>query len=170
MKNLNLQVEFNSVRPHTYQGKDTGIGFYHYNQSLAHPMGANFSEVLVMASYQWKRIYCNYTFNYTQAGFDRDTTTNRTLNFGNTIMDTDNQIIQTNGVKIGNGSAYSVINNELKFGYILNPKINMCVAATMQFRKYNFSHPNIDNLKSRAISLHFSTNIFNRYYDLPILF
>lgn len=50
---LDLQVEFNTVRPYTYthQGK-FGASYAHYNQALAHPLGANFKEVLLLLRYQ----------------------------------------------------------------------------------------------------------------------
>ncbi|MEX0636266.1 MAG: capsule assembly Wzi family protein, partial [Ferruginibacter sp.] len=46
VKNLDLQFETNRVRPFTYSHKDTIGNYTHYNQPLAHPLGANFQEFI----------------------------------------------------------------------------------------------------------------------------
>lgn len=48
---LDLQVEFNTVRPYTYTHRDSLTAYTHYNQPLAHPLGANFREMLATARY-----------------------------------------------------------------------------------------------------------------------
>src|SRR5438270_1997002 len=52
ISNLDLQVEINRVRPFTYSHDDSLSNYTHYNQPLAHPVGANFQEVLAIARYQ----------------------------------------------------------------------------------------------------------------------
>lgn len=52
IKNLDLQLELNRVRPFTYSHRDSVANYTHYNQPLAHPLGANFNEVIAMARYQ----------------------------------------------------------------------------------------------------------------------
>ncbi len=60
IKNLNARVEVNAVRPFTYTHRDTvpsfpGISianYSNYNQPLAHPLGANFQEVIFTLDYQ----------------------------------------------------------------------------------------------------------------------
>ena len=52
IKNLDLQLEHNRVRPFTYSHRDSVANYTHYNQPLAHPLGANFSEVMGIARYQ----------------------------------------------------------------------------------------------------------------------
>ncbi|MFY0605641.1 MAG: hypothetical protein JXR10_02940 [Cyclobacteriaceae bacterium] len=52
ISSLNVQAELNKVRPYVY-GHETNFSSYsHYNQALAHPLGANFREVLLAANYQ----------------------------------------------------------------------------------------------------------------------
>jgi hypothetical protein len=50
--NLDLQVEYNRVRPYTYAHQDLFRSYTHYEQPLAHPLGANFEEVIGIARYQ----------------------------------------------------------------------------------------------------------------------
>jgi hypothetical protein len=166
VKNLNFQVEYNSVRPYSYQGEDSAIGYAHYNQALGHPMGANFNELLVLVNYQYKRFYASYKMSYTQTATD----TARNQNFGNNILDIGNAASTLSNVKIQNGFAYSFLDHDIRAGYIINPKINMVIEGKLQFRKYTSKLDNATSLKSNSFMVSFATNIFNRYYDLPILF
>lgn len=60
IKNLNARVEVNAVRPFTYTHRDTVPSFpnisianySNYNQPLAHPLGANFQEIIFILDYQ----------------------------------------------------------------------------------------------------------------------
>ncbi len=52
MQNLDLQVEYNRVRPFTYSHMDSISNYTHYNQPLAHPLGANFGEFISILRYQ----------------------------------------------------------------------------------------------------------------------
>lgn len=49
---LDLQVEYNTARPFTYSHRDPTANYTHYNQPLAHPLGANFKEILAIVKYQ----------------------------------------------------------------------------------------------------------------------
>ena len=52
VQNLDLQIEWNIVRPFTYSHSDSATTYTHYNQPLAHPLGANFSELTIIGKYQ----------------------------------------------------------------------------------------------------------------------
>ncbi len=52
IKNLDLQGEINRVRPFVYSHYDSTANYSHYNQPLAHPLGANFQEFIAIARYQ----------------------------------------------------------------------------------------------------------------------
>jgi hypothetical protein len=52
IKNLDLQLEYNRVRPFTYSHGDSVANYTHYNQPMAHPLGANFSETIGILRYQ----------------------------------------------------------------------------------------------------------------------
>ena len=52
IKNLDLQVEHNRVRPFTYSHRDSVANYTHYNQPLAHPLMANFRETIGILRYQ----------------------------------------------------------------------------------------------------------------------
>ena len=73
-------------------------------------------------------------------------------------------------VKIQNGFPYTVLDNELRAGFIINPKINMVIEGKVQFRKYTTKLATATTLKTNSFMVSFATNIFNRYYDLPVVF
>lgn len=52
ISNLDLQIEHNRARPFTYSHRDSVANYTHYNQPLAHPLGASFSEFIGIARYQ----------------------------------------------------------------------------------------------------------------------
>jgi hypothetical protein len=166
VKNLNFQLEYNSVRPYSYQGQDTGIGYSHYNQSLGHPMGANFNELRLMVNYQYKRFYASYKMSFIKTA--TDSATNQ--NYGNNILDIASAVTTKNNVKIQNGFPYNVIDHDIRAGFIINPKINMVIEGKLQFRKYTTKLPGLTTLKTNSFMVTFATNIFNRYYDLPVIY
>ena len=55
ISNLDIQGEYNIVRPYTYTHSlrnDLISNYTHYNQPMAHPLGANFYEVIGIVRYQ----------------------------------------------------------------------------------------------------------------------
>jgi hypothetical protein len=52
IRNLDVQLELNQVRPFTYSHADSVANYTHYNQPLAHPLMANFSEFIAKVRYQ----------------------------------------------------------------------------------------------------------------------
>lgn len=52
VEDLNLRIEFNEARPYTYSHRDSSASYSHYQLPLAHPLGANFSEILFEMNYR----------------------------------------------------------------------------------------------------------------------
>jgi len=52
IKNLDLQLESNRIRPFTYSHRDSVANYTHYNQPLAHPLGANLQEWIGIVRFQ----------------------------------------------------------------------------------------------------------------------
>ena len=46
IQNLDIQLETNKVRPFTYAYNNSYASYTHYNLPLAHPLGANFQELV----------------------------------------------------------------------------------------------------------------------------
>jgi len=66
---VDLQIETNQVRPFTYGHQDSVISYSHYNQALAHPLGANFREFIIRLDYQpHPKLFINASFLHAQHG------------------------------------------------------------------------------------------------------
>ncbi|MCB9262570.1 MAG: hypothetical protein H6607_09370 [Flavobacteriales bacterium] len=52
ISNLDFQLETNLVRPYVYTHFKPDQSYTHFDQPIAHPMGANFKEVLAIVRYQ----------------------------------------------------------------------------------------------------------------------
>jgi hypothetical protein len=52
IKSLDLQIEANAARPFTYSHTSKNASYSHFNQSLAHPLGSNFEELISIVRYQ----------------------------------------------------------------------------------------------------------------------
>jgi hypothetical protein len=83
LPNLDAQLEWNLVRPFTYT-HDGEINYTHYNQALAHPLGANFQELIGHIRYQPKpKWVLNARYIYARVG---DDSTNTNGNYGGNIF------------------------------------------------------------------------------------
>lgn len=49
---LDLTLEYNQARPYTYTHRDSSANYAHFNQPLAHPLGAGFRESVALLRYQ----------------------------------------------------------------------------------------------------------------------
>ncbi len=169
VKNLNLLAEYNIVRPYSYQNATDSILHYsHYNQALAHPMGAGFDEFVLMANYRYKRFIAELKVNAGRSSVDGPA-----LNVGTDIRLSKDEAAYVDQPMIGQGVlAYNMANGEVRVGYILNPKINMVLEAKLQLRRYQFdgSVPGLENYNLKMFSVGLNTRLFNHYYDVPLNF
>ncbi len=97
---LDVQMEYNVARPYTYS-HNTGVANYsHYNQPLAHPLGANLREMLIRVRYQphprWSLIL---RANRMRTGEDIDT-----VSWGANILLPNNDHPQDYGNEVGQGA------------------------------------------------------------------
>ncbi len=98
---LDLQVEYNLVRPYTYTHFKQSQNYVNYNQALAHPFGANFKEGIFIAKYQPAyRLFIETGFIYVMKGLDSN---NSAKHFGGNILTTYQNRPNEKGLKIGQG-------------------------------------------------------------------
>jgi len=99
IKNLDFQLEFNRVRPYTYAHEDLYRSYTHYRQPLAHPLGANLREIVLVARYQpLPRLNLKASLIRTQYGADT-----LTSNWGNNILLDNRTRQQDYGNDLGQG-------------------------------------------------------------------
>lgn len=82
VSNLDLQAEANIVRPYTYSHNTPYGSYSNYLQPIAHPMGANFKELIGIVRYQ-PIPKLNLTGKLIMTEVGRDTTT---VNWGSDIL------------------------------------------------------------------------------------
>jgi hypothetical protein len=71
ISNLDLQAETNWIRPFTYTNFDSVTNLTHYNQPLAHPLGANVRDLIVLINYQpAPKLFIKAKLNYFKQGLD----------------------------------------------------------------------------------------------------
>ncbi len=71
LSNIDLQLEYNQANPYSYTSFDARNAYVNYNQSMAHPYGANFREGIGIIRYQPKpKLFITATFMYSIFGND----------------------------------------------------------------------------------------------------
>lgn len=164
VENLTLQLEYNAVRPFTYTHSyiptsiSTLQNYAHFNAPLAHPLGANFNEVIASLTYQKKRWIIEAITTISKVGFD----TNSTTSVGQDLYIPSNKRIAEYGNFTTQGLTTDIINSTLKASYIINPKSNLLIQAGVTNRSYKNS---LENTSSTMFFIGIKTAITNRYFD-----
>jgi hypothetical protein len=159
VKNLDFQFETNLVRPFTYSHNDTVASFSHYNQPLAHPLGANFYEFIGIGRYQ-----PSYKWNietkliYYKQGLDSSG-----VDFGSNIFLNYNNRPRDYGFKIGSGIPATCLNFSAAVSYEI--KDNLYIDCSALFRNYSVSGINPTSSQSTIFTLGLRMNMFRRQYD-----
>lgn len=161
--NLDLQLEGNIVRPFSYTFRDSVASYNHYNQPLAHPLGANFRELVARANYQpIPRLQIDATVVFANMGLD---TANQ--NFGNNIFDLYTTRAGNYGFRLGGPVRGKMLNAALHVGYEWKP--GLFLEAGLHFRKidqnsiqYRFTQ---QQAQTTVASLGLRLNMARRKYD-----
>ncbi len=144
INNLDYQVEWNTARPYTYSHYDD-VNYTHYNQALAHPLGANFYEWSHIIRWQpIKKLQLTGRVIYANAGEDRTLTEN----WGSNILksyDTKSRKVLYNDL-YGNytGQGRSTVTTILDFRASYQIKHNLFIEAHYMNRKYDSAVDKLD--------------------------
>ncbi len=159
IRNLDLQLESNRVRPFTYSHGDSLANYTHYNLPLAHPLGANFQEFVGIAKYQpAPRWYISAKLIYYKQGLD-----STGYNSGSSIFRSNADHSEITDYNIGNGQKVNCLNGTLQISYELRENL---------FLDLSIQHRNLDAVNNTSLSnkaTFFSggirLNVFKREYD-----
>jgi len=70
---LDIQIESNIIRPYTYSHREKTDSYSHFNQALAHPLGANFKELILLFNYKpANKIFIKAKALFAYKGEDKD--------------------------------------------------------------------------------------------------
>ncbi len=70
LEDLYFLIEYNQAQPYTYAHKDPMQTYTHLNQSLAHPLGANFKEMVFLSEYNINRFTFRFKYINAKVGLD----------------------------------------------------------------------------------------------------
>lgn len=158
ISNLDVQLESNIVRPYTYS-HNTPFGSYtSYRQPIAHPLGANFYELLTVVRYQ-PRPKINITAKAFYAKVGRDTTG---VNWGGDLLKSNSTREQDFGNSIGQGIANKIAHVNLTVSYML--RHNFFIDLNQGFRNSRSADPFYRN-NTATTSIALRWNISQRLYD-----
>lgn len=147
IKNLDLQLEWNRVRPFTYSHRDSVADYSHDNQPLAHPLMANFNEFIGVLRYRPipKLTVEGRAMFYTQ-GLD----STADVNFGSNLFKRyDIGRAGDYGYSIGSGWKSDAALANLLLSYEL--KENLFIDANLLMRKQRYAAPPSVPTKSTTV-------------------
>jgi hypothetical protein len=157
IRNLSFLAEYNQVMPYTYQSKSNRLnspdGFHHYNQSLAHPLGANFREYLGILQYRYRDLFFWAKVNY----YEQGRTGSQVLPLfpsGQNLTLSEPPPPQASFLE---GSSHIRSIREIRAGYLLNRKTHLLASIALQQAT--------GSNQSTWINLSIGTRLWNQYTD-----
>ena len=139
---------------------------------MAHPLGANFSEFLLLANYKWKRFEIDAKIMFAKLGGDIQGDSisygsNLYFSTGNYAQDVDLVGISTGrpsdfGIEMYQGNLTKINYKSLNISYIINPFTNLKINLGITLRN---SHNDDQDVKTQIINFGLVSDLFNHYYD-----
>lgn len=144
---LHVQLEYNLAEPGLFTHPYAHQEYSHFNQSLAHPSGTHFEEVIVGAYYQYKRWFLNLRQHY----LDHAITSSGSILPGASDV----------GFETVPFIARSTVTS-IELGALLNPKSNLNFTVGYQYRdQTRGGHVDVMNW----VWFSWRTSIWNFYTD-----
>jgi len=154
VSHLDMQIEWNAVRPYTYTHQRVATNYSHYNAPLAHPLGTNFKEWLGIVRYMpHHRLQLQFTMMHAVYGKNRGI-----IDDGGDIF-TESNLLESKGNYIGQGVRFEIDMGELVMTYM--PKHNFFIDLTLWHRS---QHTAKQTLSSNFVSLALRWNMAGRGY------
>ncbi|MFM8432592.1 MAG: hypothetical protein ACKOA1_07340 [Bacteroidota bacterium] len=157
LRNLNFQTEVNFARPFTYQHRSGSQNYSHYNQALAHPLGADFLESITFLNYRWRNFFSEIRLQMARTG--RDTAG---VNLGNDIFQSYDTRPQDYGYSMYTGKSCTLKSVSIRVNYLVNPKSNFVIEGGYERRSFTSV---TDNQQSGMLWFGLRTSLENYYFD-----
>ena len=166
IKNLDMQGEVNVIRPYIYAHSSKYTSYSHYNQPLAHPVGANLYELIGITRYQpLKRLNLTGKMILMKYGADSNTVgLNPGSNNGGNVLKSYNFVAKTN--TYGNEIAQGVETNTLYLSFTASYQLrhNLFIDL-MQVVRRSDSMIDSKDLNTTFTSLALRWNIAQRLHE-----
>ncbi len=160
---LDGQVEYNYVRPYTYTHRDTFDGYNtsvanysHFNLPMAHPLGANFKEMIFILNYSIGKM--NFSGRAMIAEYGDDDI----QNWGGNILLPHNSHVNDFGNFVGQGINTKVLQFALDANYELYH--NIYLDLELLYRKSD-SEDNLKDINTEFFGMGIRANISNLKLD-----
>lgn len=160
LNNWYLQVEYNQAKPYMYSHSVALQGYSNMWQPLAHPLGANFRELIGITRYSFKDFFIELKYNYAVTGAD----TNKSDYGANIFLSNEKSSTGTYSENnpIGQGIRTTIENASGRFGILVNPRTNLFLFVDLNYRRYVNS---ITTAESKCIMFGIKTSLNNHYFD-----
>jgi hypothetical protein len=159
LKNLHFQLEYNTVSPYSYASDNTFQSYTHYNQSLAHPLGANFTEIVGFLNYSLKDFFIQLKGNYAVKGYDYSG-----YNFGGNVFKSSSEFAANqplDNIHTTQGMKTTITYQDIQIGYFINPARNSNIVIGL----INRSEINTKTFNTQYVYVSWKTSLANFYYD-----
>ncbi|MEM6698874.1 MAG: gliding motility protein RemB, partial [Bacteroidota bacterium] len=159
---LMIQSEMNVVRPYTYTHNTPAQNYGHFNESLAHPLGANFVESATIIRYLKNRYFFEGRLIYAIQGRDTEES-----NWGSDVYLGNNGREQDFENRFFQGNRTTLFFTNLTVGYLVNPSNNWRLELSYTYRSIT---PEVETTTLSTNTTHYVqvgivTRINNHYYD-----
>lgn len=154
--NLFIQAELNQAQPYMYSHGSQNLAASHFQQPLAHPLGANFREGVFIMNYHFKHIYLESRITKSRYGQD-----GKNENWGKNIL-LSNSYKSGYDNKLFQGISTQLTTGNFEASYIFNPHTNMSLVAGYYLRNETSS---VAKNNIGMIYFAFRTSLSNLYYD-----
>jgi hypothetical protein len=159
VKNLDLQGEVNVVRPFSYSHTDSTANYTHYNQPMAHPLGANFLEATGIIRYQpTPKLQTSARLILWRQGIDTGNS-----NIGVNIFKVNTTRSGEYGFDLPSGEPVNGVNFQFLVSYEI--KENIFLEASALIRSLKTVNINTINRNTSVITAGIRMNMFRREYD-----
>ncbi len=159
LDDLTLQTEYNLARPYTYSHWNVQQNYGHYNQPLSHPLGANFSELIFLINYKWKKFIIDGKMISSQYG---DDIKGDPFSYGNNIYISNYERSDYFGIEMYQGNLTMVNLKNFNIAYIVNLQTNLKINLGVTLRDFKNDD---EELQTQFINFGIMSDLFNHYYD-----
>lgn len=143
VRNLFLQLEGNYTSADLYRSTNPRLNYSHFNLPLTHTKGEGFTEILVRANYEFKRMYADVkTIFYSLNNYS-----------STSLLALYDAGIRENG---------SIFHTEIEAGYRFNKKMNFTIFVNYLFRTSSIGG---SNQVTNVVGIGMKTGLINSYKD-----
>ena len=157
LQHLDVQAEMNVARPFMYSHVTHIQNYGHFRQPIAHPLGSNFREFVLIGRYNFQRLFVEAKYIHAMQGRDAGG-----QNMGSNIFADYTTHASEYYNEIGQGQKVILQNTSAKAAFLINPRTNMNVYVGFTRRS---EEADGSKTASNLLTFGLRTSLQNIYYD-----